>query len=422
MNSIYKLKYIFQLLILAGSSISLFATGYYFNNEKGLDSNSGKSVHDPLKTLSFLDSVQLHPGDSVNFACGSMWKKAAWECVFIIDDSGTESDPITFRSYGKGEKPTFSNGGQVWNKGIMINADYIIIEDLKVIDTGSGGFEIADGADHNIIRNCEVSNCGIGIMCRGSDNLLTRNYIHDLHMIVDNELPDTKKGGGDFGCVAFWLYGPDNEISYNKAINNRGHSYDYQYDGGFLEFYHNCDGTYAHHNWARTGQGIIECSQGHGNDVRVCYNVFLEHMGMFALHDNNFSISNFRFENNTCTTIEGTLWNNMFMNPRGMTIQNNIFVLGGSATEQIANTNDFIHKNNIYYLLDSAGLGSLILSEGEIVADPEFKNLSKYNYTLQKGSPAIDAGKELGYSIDYSGIAVPQGKSPDIGAFEFAGD
>jgi len=33
------------------------------------------------------------------------------------------------------------------------------------------------------------------------------------------------------------LYGPNNEVSYNRSINNVGHSYDYKVDGGFLEFY-----------------------------------------------------------------------------------------------------------------------------------------------------------------------------------------
>ena len=34
------------------------------------------------------------------------------------------------------------------------------------------------------------------------------------------------------------------------------------------------------------------------------------------------------------------------------------------------------------------------------------------------GSPAIDHGATLPYTQDYAGTTIPQGKGPDIGAFE----
>lgn len=398
---------------------NLLAMDYYVDNLTGDDQNTGTTPSQPWKSLQKLMQTVLDPGDVVHFAKGASWEQAQWEAILLIEANGNAEQPIRFTSYGEGQKPRFSNGGQVWNKGIQIRGNHLVIEGLHVTRTGYCGFEIAAGAQHNIIRDCEVDRCGIGILCRGAHNLLTKNYIHDLVMIVDNEIPDTRQGGGDFGCVAFWLYGPHNEISYNKAYNNRGHSHDYQFDGGFLEFYENCDGTYAHHNWSEVTQGIVECSNGHGNDVLVAYNVFIESMGMFALHLDNFSISNFRFENNTCLTREGTLWNNMLMTPDGMTIRNNIFVLGGDADEVVARTNAFTHQYNLYFLLDSAGMGDVVQGEGERCGDPLFVDIDKHDFRLLPGSPAIDAGVGTGSGKDFKNHFVPAGEAQDIGAFEY---
>ncbi len=401
----------------------VFSTEYFVNNLTGNDNNNGSAPETPWKTIQKLESFNFKPGDVINFACGSVWQKASWESIFKIDKSGTAEKPIIFKAYGTGEKPTFINGGQVWNKGIQIDADFIILEGLRVINTGYCGFVLEKDSRYNIIRNCEVSNCGMGILCYGSDNLFTGNYIHDLKMIVDNEIPDTVRGGGDFGCVSFWLYGPDNEVSYNTSINNIGHSYDYITDGGFLEFYENSDGTYAHHNWIENGNGIAEGSMGTGKNITIAYNVFIENGGFFALH-NNFEVRNLKFENNTCITRKGTLWNNMInlypgsINSKEVIIRNNIFVLGGDASERITKNNNFTHTHNLYYLLDGAQLGELIPGEGEIVANPKFIDLDGKNLKLQQNSPAINAGIKLNYNSDFENMPVPVDNLPDLGAFE----
>lgn len=420
------MKPVFALLIfLIISSTQTFATGYFVNSVSGNDSNTGTSSSAPWKSLVKVENKTLQPGDVVNFARGSSWSKSAWETVFLIDNSGTKANPITFRAYGEGALPTFSNGGQVWNKGIKITGDYIVIENLKVTNTGYGGFEIAKNADYNIVKNCEVSNCGIGILCYGSNNLLTENYIHDLKMIVDNEIPDSQSGGGDFGCVSFWLYGPNNEVSYNRSINNVGHSYDYKVDGGFLEFYENCDGTYAHHNWVETGVGIAEASNGHGKNITIAYNVFIENIGFFAFHTYNFVLENFKFENNTCITRKGTQWNNMFgwwtndLTTGSVIVRNNIFVFGGDADERITKGNNFTHEYNLYFLLNGAQLGDITLGKGEKLGDPLFVDETNKDFRLKPESPAKDAGASLGYKTDFSDKPVPSGNAPDMGAFEF---
>jgi hypothetical protein len=39
---------------------------------------------------------------------------------------------------------------------------------------------------------------------------------------------------------------------------------------------------------------------------------------------------------------------------------------------------------------------------------------------LQNGSLAIDTGADVGLTRDAAGLAVPQGRAPDLGIYEFS--
>jgi hypothetical protein len=54
-----------------------------------------------------------------------------------------------------------------------------------------------------------------------------------------------------------------------------------------------------------------------------------------------------------------------------------------------------------------------------MTVDPKFVDRANGDYRLQAGSPAIDAGLNLGYGLDHDDQAVPSGATTDIGAFEY---
>ena len=64
----------------------------------------------------------------------------------------------------------------------------------------------------------------------------------------------------------------------------------------------------------------------------------------------------------------------------------------------------------------------LPLGEGDIISDPDFIDIANLNFKLNTTSPAIDAGIDLGYNLDFENNNVPTGPKPDIGAFEYKGD
>jgi hypothetical protein len=79
----------------------------------------------------------------------------------------------------------------------------------------------------------------------------------------------------------------------------------------------------------------------------------------------------------------------------------------------------FTHENNIYYFIEGNG-PNFELGLGEIVADPLFVDLDGQDLHLQPESPAIDAGGDLGYTLDFDDQTIPQGDGFDIGAYEFS--
>ena len=51
-------------------------------------------------------------------------------------------------------------------------------------------------------------------------------------------------------------------------------------------------------------------------------------------------------------------------------------------------------------------------------ADPLFVDKDNADFLLQSGSPAIEAGIDVGLTQDFAGVTVPHGATPDIGALE----
>jgi hypothetical protein len=56
-----------------------------------------------------------------------------------------------------------------------------------------------------------------------------------------------------------------------------------------------------------------------------------------------------------------------------------------------------------------------------INSDPKFINAPNKDFRLQPDSPCIDAGTNVGLTLDFEGNSVPQGSAPEIGAYEYAG-
>lgn len=393
---------------------------FYVDSNGGSDSNSGTSSSTPWRSLNKVNSTTFKAGDVINFRRGSVWTGN-----LQVRSSGTSASRITYRAYGSGAAPQITNPGVNYGNAIAVTGSYNLIQDFLLSDAHAAGVTINAGAVGNVVSANEITRTGTGVTVSGQYNLMTGNYVHDLTMIVNDSTPWT-----DYGAVCFWLQGNNNEVSYNRGINCRAPSYDFGHDGGFVEVWQNGDNSYIHHNYAENTNGFFELgSSGNGSaqNIRVAYNTIVNVTAngagtsvCFNTGSYNIAVGTFRFENNTYVSTEGHPQAYRVFGCRSdlsmLVLRNNIFY----SDLQIANNGNFTHSNNLYHMVsmvNGSGVG-YSLGAGERTGDPLFANLGAHDLRPQAGSPAVDAGMNLGYTTDFLGTPLPQGPAPDIGAYE----
>jgi hypothetical protein len=399
---------------------------FYVDSIDGDDANPGTGSDKAWKTLTPVHSNTFLPGDVIHFRRGSSWSGLYF--ALEIDDSGVEGNPITFTTYGKGDMPIFRATGQSGH-AVIIRGSWIVVDGFHVTNTEDAAFHIEEDANHNVIKNSEVDNSGLGFAVGGQNNLITQNDVHDLKMIVN-----TPGGDDDYGAVGVQIYNSNNEISYNRFVNCKASSYDYGYDGGGIEIFaerRDIANNYIHHNMVENSAGFMEIGGRRPAEAKnniVAYNLGVNNGE--ALHFNlgtyqyGIDVNNFRFENNTL--IDNQVWRAFNftygeLSGNQLVVRNSIFY----GFRHLADTTDFYHSYNLYY-----GLDGTISGEGERIGDPLFKSQSDYH--VQSGSPAIDAGDnsfwigtpnivdfEGNQITDEEGNIVAFGGVVDMGGYEY---
>jgi hypothetical protein len=150
---------------------------------------------------------------------------------------------------------------------------------------------------------------------------------------------------------------------------------------------------------------------------------------------------NMRVENNTVIRIlahktpdseDVVLWS--YFENTNLTFQNNIFYYDPSRVEQVFSRGVHPRDHNLYYRTDNPQVsdqasvaafnrftlgGGAWLGEGDKIGDPMFVDFENRDLRLRAGSPAIDAGVDLGYTLDFDNNPIPSGTAPDMGAYEY---
>jgi hypothetical protein len=432
-------KIILLTLLLCQVKIS-FSKNYYFDSNKGDDTNAGV-LSFPWKTFEPLKTVILKPGDKVLFARGGYFNG-----VVVIKASGTFQKPIVFSCYGTGKAPEFTNaifsvfnGNVVQVKGSFITIDGLLFshtanyagtavdtlnkkgDDKKILLAGA--VHQQTNAHHLTIINCEFFDCPIAINVSGQHNLITKNYLHDCNRYLWEP---------DWGPIGIFIANANNEVSYNKCINYKKEGGNFGADGGFIELDSRYFGgpihhVYIHHNHSSANEGFLEITNS-GNHLTISYNVSDDYQQFIFFWEGDSS----KVENNTVirTRPANSTVNTVFsFKHSGYLIRNNIFVLANGLQAFAGGAYDArnfnqLHENNIYFVVDKTITDPVgkPLGKGELVADPRFIDFKNANYHLQYGSVAIDAAQHLGYKKDFDNNKLPVGKKPDIGAYEFTGD
>jgi hypothetical protein len=435
---------------------------FYLDSRSGNDTAIGTKEH-PWQTLHRLDHVVFQPGDSVLFKCGSRF-----EGGFEVNQSGTASAPITFKAYGDGPAPRFTNPhSDVLNgNAIRVNASHIIVEgmffercpinpvaaDIRTL----GAVFLTTNADYDIVRHCEMTQTPIGITVYGQHDLVTHNYIHD-----DNE--PIKSHWGPM-CVV--VCSSHEEISYNRFINYCAPSDAYGHDGGAIEINDRSlpkVDVLIHHNLSLRNQGFIEWVgqlppgearflAGSPGAAQLDGGVGPVNQDHFVIHHNvcmdyqsflGFTgpCTNIRVENNTVVRVlahkqpdseDVVFWE--YYSNTNISFLNNIFVWDGSRVEPVFSRGQPYHAYNLFYRTGATNLpegpnpdayerrylgGGAELNIGDKIGDPQFCGMSRDDFHLEAGSPAISAGTNLGFKLDFDDHEIPTNRPPNMGAYEF---
>ncbi len=417
---------------------SLLATHYYVDSRGGADRNPG-TVRAPWRSLERVNGFRFVPGDAVSFRCGSSWNG----CLSIAR-SGRAGRPLMFDAFGSGEKPLIKNpAGGPRGDAIRIAASYVILDGFRTDTTGFAGVNIMHGADHNIVRNCEVSHAGMSIEVYGRNNLVTRNYVHHPHMVVN-----TPGGDDDYGADGITCWNSFNEVSWNRIDSCYGPSYDYGEDGGGLGIYagandENVDSCYYHHNIVIDCDGMTEIGSD-GNRRHVfgfveAYNVYINtHSGaaFLELHlDGKFGtdVRGMRFENNTIYDAKADFkfddalkWGTVTTMTRDiLTLTNNVIVLSNFSVLMAGDHPGLpgLSHNVCWNVQGRNFAGGKAPNVTDLFADPMFVNLTGRDLHLQASSPAVRRGIPLkpppsmfpDPHVDVDGR--PVSGAPDAGAY-----
>jgi hypothetical protein len=279
------------------------------------------------------------------------------------------------------------------------------------------------GADYLTVRNCEFNDCPIGINSNGQFGLFTKNYLHDSNRFLS---------GPGWGPIGILIGNAYNEISYNTCKDYLKVGGTWGADGGFIElddryFGNKVHHVKIHHNKSFSNMGFLEVeAQVKGDSISVYYNLsddFQQFVFFWGGKDS-------RVENNTVIRTKPSLngaVNTVFsVKNEGFIFTNNIFIVANgiqvlvTTAYNMGNYGKVVHEHNLYYCADrsTADPCGKTLGKGEKIVNPMLVDINTGDYRPASGSPAIDTGANLGYTLDVDNNPVPVNLVPDIGAFE----
>ena len=254
------------------------------------------------------------------------------------------------------------------------------------ISLKSGGFP----TEYNLIENCEMNNINGALEFRHSGV---------KYNVAKNFRSDGGKGSIQSGGIVF-RDGASFNIVENSTVKNTTAGYygsitflDRSEDGGF-------------------GQRV------EGNIVRN--SVFINPKETFIMlgettsSSEKFDIVNNKIQN--CVFYSGK---NLFTRLTSGTSSGNelvnCIISNVLAENKNTSASGFLREYNNYYAGFTKPAGT-----NNISVDPKFESPSVGNFRLKSDSPMIDKGKIInGIKTDFDGKARPQGKSLDIGAYEY---
>lgn len=461
------------ILVLIFISISAGATNYYVSTS-GNDSNNGLTTGTAWRTLGQVNDYSSYPGfspgDTIKFRKGDTFRGYIW-----FSSSGAAGNPIVLTSYGAGVQPVISSAadyssytlwsnysGNIWRTGsistavneigtIVYNNSYTSAKRYSIGACTSQGNFFYDQSDGRVYMY-SAGNPGnyyqrIDIGGVYAENVITiayRNYV-----TIDGLHIQNSANNGVFinrnhhivvqNCEINWIGGMFYQCSPPNACHGMGNG---------VQMWEEVDNITVQNNYIHDCYDTGVSPQGNGtytqSNIYIHHNIFNRCYWTYEIFvGGDYSartLTNIRFEHNTCMNASSwseawrpdqgaathvKTWQEANATRSGLTIKNNIFYVSNNTAYSHYYSNVFDSDYNLFYVnivgfifdTDYYSLSSWRSVTGDdyhsVSADP----LIDSGGNIQAGSPAIDAGTDLGYTTDYYGN--PISGSPDIGAVEY---
>jgi hypothetical protein len=348
--------------------------GTYYVSTKGSDENSGNKEM-PFHTVQKAADT-ARAGDTI-LVRGGVYREHV-----VLRFSGQKGKPIILKYYS-GERPVIQPGEvekEPHGHGVLLQAEegyqnpigWIIIEGIE-IRYGWDGVKIYNAHDV-IIRKCNIHhNWNQGILGNGNRVLIERNIIAGNG--TNKEAARNLLHGIYATGSAFTI--TNNIIHSNTAYGIQVAAYDYKKDSMAGPEYADARNWLISNNtiaFNKNRAGIVIWQDGVENCV-VQNNIFYRNGGVNGI---------------------------LFYTQQGRRhpIRNNIFYPPG---ENLVGT-----EENAFEAKDNKQV------------DPRFVNVDSFDFHLEIGSPAVNAGAaERAPKADFDGKSRPRGGKVDIGAYEF---
>lgn len=377
--------HVFAIAFLAFAAPVEAAT--YFVATNGDDANPGTQAL-PFLTMNHGATV-LVPGDMLYVKAGT-YPESFYD---IIPGGSSWSVPVTVSAYpgdtvilqpGSGVGSVFYFGAPsdqyIVIDGFVIDGKYVTHDAIKI----GSSTQRQPGAAHNIrIQNSEVKNApanGILVAEYANNNQFSGLKVHD------NGVSNLTHG--------FYISTSGNVVEHSEIYGNSGEGiqiFDEQLrtpvDNNVVSY------NQLHDNgWAGSGCGMILTS-GNGS---LAYNNLVWNNRCGIITDQG--------------AVNSKIYNNTVYGNLGVGIEAGTRCIGAAVV------------NNISYLNSGSAIsiqGRTNSASNNLTVNPAFVDAGAFNFHLQPGSPAIDAGASLPQvPDDFDGVTRPQGAAYDIGAYE----
>ena len=464
-------------------AISIYATGateedpghvpttYYVDATGGSDANAGNTTLTAWQTLEKVNETTLYSGDTVLFKRGE-----TFDGHLDIIYSGASDNAITYSAYDSGDNPIIDASSNT--SGIIWTANYVNLDNLVTVNATSHGFAISNSGNITLADVESNDNGGDGFYLNNVTGIITDNltadgntgsgwhsaaalvdaYIDGLTSVYNVQHGALFEGTGSsnititsgnlsFNSVATSSY---NGLSFKDTGNSANVTYTTSaYNGG--------DGFNIHDTWTDTDFWYVLADtngvDGGGADGdglsyhetctgTVKYSTFRNNFKSGACNIND-SVTSFHYCLFSHATA-GTLGLVGAFGSANMTVHNCVIYsetdAGSGVYSTLGGANPFIEIRNSIITNCATGLQSdnltIIDSDYNVVwgnsndyntvtpgahdidSDPLLVN-PPIDFSLSTGSPAINAGVDVGLTEDF--IGNPVTGNPDIGAYEYQG-